>query len=54
MTSTHCLQGHAAAVTHITLNERSNQIISLSADKVVKVLPLPLLSFTTRDLDTAT
>jgi hypothetical protein len=32
------LQGHAAAVTHITINERSSQIISLSADKVIKVL----------------
>ncbi len=39
----HVVQGHAAAVTHITINERSNQIISLSADKVVKVLLLPLL-----------
>ena len=32
-----CLQGHAAPVTHIAINERSNQIISLSADKVIKV-----------------
>ncbi|KAL3152253.1 hypothetical protein ABBQ32_001332 [Trebouxia sp. C0010 RCD-2024] len=31
------LQGHAAAITHITINERSNQIISLSSDKVIKV-----------------
>ncbi|KAA6426925.1 MAG: hypothetical protein FRX49_03249 [Trebouxia sp. A1-2] len=31
------LTGHAAAVTHITINERSSQIISLSADKVIKV-----------------
>ena len=36
----HMLQGHAAAITHITINERSNQIISLSADKVIKVLLL--------------
>lgn len=33
----HSLQGHAAAITHITINERSNQIISLSSDKVIKV-----------------
>ena len=32
-----CVQGHAAPVTHIAINERSNQIISLSADKVIKV-----------------
>ena len=39
----HMLQGHAAAITHITINERSNQIISLSSDKVIKV-PLLLAS----------
>ena len=37
----HLLQGHAAAITHITINERSNQIISLSSDKVIKVLLYP-------------
>ena len=37
------VQGHAAAVTHITINERSNQIISLSSDKVIKVLHLTSL-----------
>ncbi len=31
------MQGHTAAVTHVVVNERSNQIISLSADKVIKV-----------------
>lgn len=31
------LQGHQAPVTHVTINERSNQVISLSKDKIIKV-----------------
>eukprot|EP00192_Tetraselmis_astigmatica_P000660 CAMPEP_0117689666 /NCGR_PEP_ID=MMETSP0804-20121206/24643_1 /TAXON_ID=1074897 /ORGANISM="Tetraselmis astigmatica, Strain CCMP880" /LENGTH=1073 /DNA_ID=CAMNT_0005502517 /DNA_START=57 /DNA_END=3278 /DNA_ORIENTATION=+ len=31
------LQGHAASVRSVAINERDNQIISMSADKVIKV-----------------
>lgn len=31
------LQGHTAAVTHVAINERSSQVISLAADKIIKV-----------------
>ena len=31
------VQGHQAPVTHVTVNERSNQVISLSKDKIIKV-----------------
>lgn len=31
------MQGHTAAVTHVAINERSSQVISLAADKIIKV-----------------
>ena len=31
------LQGHAASVRSVAINERDNQIISMSADKIIKV-----------------